>query len=428
MTLKVSFEATLLLIPSHDAGLREMLVSLSDVKNKIILYLTFKTRLSLPDNLIVIRCYNERQLTASLSWKKKVIGLLPAYITDFVDFALISLRVRKSKLSLRKLIKENNISHVIVSQDREIGPVYSTFLLKKEFDLKIILLSFAESAALDSIAKIRDEKFYYQKKLDWNSREWNGRYLSFFTKSAKKHIEKNCSKEINPFISGSTFCDLALLHSRHEFKRLIQMGANPNKYVVTGNGAHDKLFDAATEDPNEIINSYFPDKKKGFLLLAVPVYYEHALANYSTHVRLITDLIEELCKTGKPLLLALHPKADPKNYKNFINENVKIAIEPTYKLVPHCEVFISAFSSVTEWALCFDKAVILIDQLGLNYHHFFRQFNIPIVTKKECITSSVNSALLKKPSYEKRFVCDLAVIDGQAKQRIKDALGLDNGA
>ena len=417
---------SLLVIPSHDAGLQELLLSVKGMDRQVILLLTYYTHLQIPEHITVIRHGAKRKLADKKSWRQAVAKWLPNFMSSFIEHRIFSKQVAKRCAVLKALCQAHGITKILINNDRSAGFEYSAYLLRDSLDLTLIHLSFAASADINSIAFIRkNERYFYQKTPDWNTHIWDGRLLSFYPSAVKKHIQDNIGATINPFISGMSFCDFTLLQCEREKDRLLALGAQEERYYVTGQAVHDCLFESKNEDAQNILEQYQITSKQKFILLATPIYYELGFVSREAHDALISDLITELRRSNYPIIMTLHPKADPNDYQKFCGENVYVSHHLTYQILPHCEILVSAYSSVTEWALCLKKKILLVDQVGLNYDFFYKEFHLPVAKTTGHIWPSLQAALDEQPSYSEALLTKLPAIDGAALERIHGYINSD---
>lgn len=434
-----------LFVPQHMPALNEMiLVSKSLPEGKSVFFIYFY----LPDDkLAVIKENNSRVFyfgkERAVKKQGDIFSLIKCFIANtslgvyLVDSVFLGVltknlcdKIEKKSAFLRGLIKDNDIDKVVISTDRSVGIELSLAFLAKEMPMKIIVLSFAYSADVESIEKLRKLKLYHSDQTkNWNTNKLdNGKYLSFFKKFEKNAIERLKVNIKTPWVLGSGFSDCMLVDSEKEKNRLINMGGAAEKYIVTGQISHDRLFEEnkrALEIKERFLLQYEYSGSK-ILLVSLPQYYEHGLTGEVEHFSYISTMINLLSSFNCLLVLSLHPKMDVNNYRKFasVKNNVVITDERLDKIMPICDLFICTYSSTIAWAILCQKDVIIVDHIRLEYSDFFKEYSIPVVKDNNSLFIAVKRKLEleSKVHYPSELVRELSPFDGYSGRRISSFL------
>ena len=434
----------ILVLPSNDASLLEFIKLFE--KSKLlepIFYLDYpssqKSRL-MENSWIIEGKLKESETKSSglrKNAKKNIKKILDnTFIGVFVQTKLVKAKMAKKlaeKIKFKSKILENLISTYgidtcLISTDRSIGIEASLSYLSKRREIKLLVCSFAYSADFNSIYKLRATKIYkYPKYLVSENIHYNehlGNRLFFRPFEEKALSDLNIFPK-NPWVLGSGFSDLMLVDSEKEKNRLISLGGDPDRYIVTGVISHDSIFNSKYIENNlkkRIKKRYFKSDKP-LMILALPQYYEHGLCEKEAHFYILNELLKSLDSKYWNILISLHPKMDEKDYY-FIQEHYDVSLtqEDLSDFISSADIFLATFSSTVAWALICHIPTIIFDFIGLGYEDFFKGYSIPVVDNINDLGFEIERVINLDCPINFDKACELSPFDGKCLDRIERSI------
>jgi glycosyltransferase involved in cell wall biosynthesis len=256
--------------------------------------------------------------------------------------------------------------------------------------------------------------------------------LLFFTPVTTIMLARMNMLPPNPWTIGGGYSDCVTLIGEEDRDRYIEMGVVPEKLVVTGQPSLDPLYKAScgvSALRATLIKKYGLDADRKLLICAVPQLAEHGVLDWTTHWREIRFLIGALAQTGANVLLSLHPKSQPEQYRFLEGEyGVKILQESLGDVLPTADVFTATFSSTVRWAVLLGIPTLVFDFYNFNYDIFDHLAGVVKVTDKALLTDTLCRMLADPAWYEQlqrnqlQAARQIALFDGQANRRIIDLI------
>lgn len=443
---------SVLVVVPHDAALNEYVSIFKSTSQLIpIFYLGYKSRYVqiLKDSKI---CYYEPNENLNIKRNTFLTKLSDTFITKlkftldnsyigcflqssiFKRYLTTKLKVKLMKRlsSLDTIVTEHQISKVVLATDRSFGDEAAAILLAKQKSLDIILVSFAYSADFKSSYKLRDALIYSFLKgqpstvINKSSSLGHKAFYRSFESCALKELGVLSS---NPWILGMGHCSKMLVDSQREKNRLVKLGGNKEKYIVTGLTTHDSLY-------SQFINkSIYKTKLKeqyslNFdtnLFISLPQYFEHGLCEEAEHFLIINKMIDVLSQLDVNLFISLHPKMDRANYIHLDTKvNVHILDEPLSNNLICADIFLATYSSTVTWALMCDIPVVIFDHINLAYDDFYSEFLIPLALNNDELLIKVKKILLESNSKDHLITPNLkneiSPFDGKCLDRVVQAI------
>ena len=349
--------------------------------------------------------------------------------------------VFKNKLLLRlnkiydrigsELCNEEEIIKVVISNDRSAGLEAALNKWAMEQGIGVIIPPIAYASDFSAAIKLRKARIYGFVRSDIPKVTMEFSHGAVI-KSFYRPFETEALKEFgvlssNPWVLGSGHCDFMLVESEREKRRLIALGGDKEKMVVTGHLSHDSIWNALSNKDaikKSIIAKYKLSEDKPFVLLAAPQYWEHGLCDKKSHF----DIIEQLCQSlgaENNLIISLHPKMDRADYSYLEDKyRVKIVHESLRDVIVISDLFVATYSSTIAWALLCNKKVMIVDFIGLSYSSFYEEFEIDRI----CNTEQLKVAMqffdkedINRSNKDKEDLCGLlSPFDGACASRIID--------
>lgn len=176
--------------------------------------------------------------------------------------------------------------------------------------------------------------------------------------------------------AGSGLADCVMVEGERLYQTAVEAGVPAGKLVKTGRASSDIVYDnsmhAASLRP-EICRQFNLRPESRIVLCSVPQLAEHKLCSVDQHQREIEFLFETLGSLKNAnILLALHPKSKVEDYREPADRHGLVIADglTIEQLIPVCDIFVSAFSSTAVMAIGCGKPAVLLDLYGMGYNLF----------------------------------------------------------
>jgi len=228
-----------------------------------------------------------------------------------------------------------------------------------------------------------------------------------------------------PWIPNSGCSNAMLIESIALKKYWERAGLDPQKLSVTGSPIHDRMamvLDAHRERKEQLLAKYNLPHGRRLVLCALPF---SAFPNRVNHCEFATyeGLIEFIFDTFGAMkhwniIIRLHPRLDKHAFDVSRYSNIRIADEPTYELLPLCDLFVASGSATIRWALTCNKPVINYDIYQYGYSDFSSEPSVTLVQSKGAFQDALNMRELNSESLHHAPETNWGVLDGKACARI----------
>ncbi len=232
----------------------------------------------------------------------------------------------------------------------------------------------------------------------------------------------------NPWVLGGGHTTWVTVTGEEDRRRFASQGVPASRLRVTGNPSHDGLYRRARqagELRRALGQKYSLPAERPNLVCAVPHLVEHNLIEANQHWAETRSLVQALAGSGANLLLSLHPKSDPAQYRFLESEyEARILEEPLQEVLPVADLFAAGFSTTVLWAVLLGIPAVVIDTAGLGYDIYD---HLPGVIKVEGLDrlGPVLARCFNDPDYARSLrqaqadcAAQIAPFDGQACRRI----------
>ncbi len=201
----------------------------------------------------------------------------------------------------------------------------------------------------------------------------------------------------NPWVMGGGSSDVVCVDSEMTRSRYVAAGVSEGKLKVVGDIAYEQLHAAHTSRDQlreDLVSEYGLSKDKKTLVVAMPQFWEHGLADWGTHWRLAQQLVEQISESGCNILLSLHPKMELARYTPLEAKYAcRIVRQRLFELLPIADVFVGTFSSTIFWAILCGIPAVVTDPLRMNYPIFDELEHVTVVHAQERIGATIRSIL-----------------------------------
>ena len=234
----------------------------------------------------------------------------------------------------------------------------------------------------------------------------------------------------NPWCMGGGHSDFVAVSGPADRDTRIRDGVPAEKIVVTGETSFDFLFEAAQGKEALIAGiqqAYGLDVGKKRLLCCPPPLLEHHLTGAAEHWEHMHSLAGVLAETGANVLMALHPRCDPADYRWMEDSaNVRILEESLRDSLPAADIYVaSAESSTVRWAVLLGIPVVCLDFYSPFPHRLYDGFEGIVWVRDRAELPAVLRRLLEDAAHYEAVrraqlatARRIAVFDGQARRRL----------
>lgn len=177
-----------------------------------------------------------------------------------------------------------------------------------------------------------------------------------------------------PWTLHSGFADKLALESEAVRDYCISEGLPKERLVVTGSCTHDIITNVLIDSKKikrELCITMGLIPELPIILSALPpdsIYMGRSNYEFQNYA----DLLEFWCRSlakikDYNIVICLHPSVNADELMFIEKWGVKIAKEPTYKLIPLCDLFVASISATIQWAIACGVPVLNYDVYQYHY-------------------------------------------------------------
>jgi len=343
----------------------------------------------------------------------------------------------------RKYLLEINPVSIVLRGDRHLGNGWEPALIKagKELSIPRIVINYAYPTFVDDFINKRrrrsecdadlfstiKEKYPQQYVFDEQSKK-NVLYRPAYSIEA---MAENGMLPENPWVMGGSGSSLILIDGEFNKKLYLKHGVPEEKILVTGVGAHDKLFDKffnKEKIKKQIYEKYnFNFNEKLTICAPIQLYEERLMDKESAMVE-FDYLCRQLSTVQSCCLLSLHPRMERSLYEEAAKKyNIQIAQERLSDILPAADLFLAGFSSTVQWAVLCHIPTIILDFYDYNERIYQELRGVLLVDKGEFL-SSLEELLNDQYMYDRMVKANseqanlYSPFDGKCVERIVDII------
>lgn len=358
----------------------------------------------------LLRRYGVLTLPRAIGFVGKCFRLLGI---DSVADILATLRgLITGQRALARLRQLYPVEAIVVADDRSLGWEYGVLLSGRRLGIRSIGVPFALSDP-DADWLVRDGKPKYDPAAGWGLEQWLKRYVR---KYYNKNIRSKGGKErmfltagqawvqmmaggmfSQPWAYGGGFTDVAAVFGAFDRRKQISLGAPEDKLVVTGQSSMDLLYRSsrrAAQIRDELSRMYGLAPDRPIIICAVPQHLEHGLLAADDHWALVDRLLSELAATGANIVLSLHPRSKPADYKSFAAAHgAVIAQQPLIEIIAAGDLFVAAMSSTVRWAILLRIPAIVLDDFAMGGDSMFEGSGVCFLQQRDRLAETARDLL-----------------------------------
>lgn len=228
----------------------------------------------------------------------------------------------------------------------------------------------------------------------------------------------------NPWCMGNGPADIVCVDNAGTLERYAEEGVPRSKLHIVGDTAYDALFAsfAAREDLRaKMVSEGLIDADRKTVVIALPQFAEQGLMDWPEHWREIENLLRAVCACGHNVIVSLHPRVNPEDYRHLESQYpLRLATDPLKDILPVADVFVAVNSSTVFWSVLCGVPVVVLDYFGLDASLFADLDSLVYVRDRNAVGKAVTKAIFDAdPDFSadwKRLSRD-QVFDGQVVRR-----------
>ena len=440
---------------TYFTGLLPVAISLKKSRRYSPIFLFRRAYPTLPNDLD--RCrkeglsfhtnYSEAHNTA-----KKLLRKMPVFILSRLKYVrLIISRIISENFLIqtlllynqikffRQFISEHGISLVILPADNRYDQAAIVKAAHNEGVPVVVIPQFMASA-------LEWAEFVWGKR-EYNARSWANRFAcSLFPRWGYVHKGRRLmalpASQVFarewlgiapplPWILHSGYSDALAVESEAVREYCIAEGLLPEKIKVTGSSTHDIISATILKSAGkrlELCADLSLTDDRPMILSALPpdsLDMDRPQCDFKKY----DDLVEFWCRSLTAIktyniVICLHPSVTEQEMKHIERFGVKITKDPTYQLIPLCDIYVASISSTIQWAIACGKPVVNYDVYRYRYADYV---NVDGVISIEDKSDFVNT--LQRLTSDANYCAEIAArqsvhasrwgrLDGRAGDRL----------
>ncbi len=200
-------------------------------------------------------------------------------------------------------------------------------------------------------------------------RQYGKYYLSFLTAGQLAALSWLGEAYSAPWSFGGGWTQFVLAFSDQDRERFVAEGIKETKVLVTGQATLDPLYEARSRRPQErerLRRELNLKADQPLVIVAMPQHGEHGMAKWTDHLEACESLLRTLSGVEAEILVSLHPRANPDNYKNMMKRHgAHIIPVPLRQVIHAADVFVASHSSTVRWAILLRIPTLILDDHGI---------------------------------------------------------------
>ena len=310
--------------------------------------------------------------------------------------------IRQNRISLFVTLFDNAISHaelgILYSLKRKGIPIFLPYLVNYD------PVGNYEVIKNNPNYKLTEKSSWYEKRTFKKYKYLEYKGLHYYQAFSYRILEKYKMIPKVAWMQGGGVSSKVSVPNIAKLNRYKAFNIEDKKLCILPDIS---LFDLYTSyknlDLKEVIIRKYALNSNKIIIIALPNYLEHHLADETTHWKIIFNIIEATLKVSNSfsVLLSLHPSQKLESYK-FLEKkyNISILEERVKDILPVADIYISDESSTIPWAiLCGIKTLIVNYYMSYNLYPYLN--SIVYANKEDIISEKLEEIINTDVSFSK---------------------------
>jgi hypothetical protein len=356
---------------------------------------------------------------------KKLLRKMPVFIWSSLKYisqlvyennVFIQTRILHKQIKLiRQFINAQGISLVILPADNRYD---QAAIVKAAHDEKVPVVVIPQFMA----SALEWAEFVWENR-EYSARSWANRFAcSLFPRWGYVHKGRRLialpANQVFarewlgiapplPWILHSGHADALAVESAAVRDYCIAEGLPPEKIKVTGSSTHDNISEITSKSAEKRLELYtdlFLPTDRPMILSALPpdsLYMGRPQCDFKKY----DDLIEFWCRSLAAIktyniVICLHPSVTVREMKHIERFGIKVAKEPTYELIPLCDIFVASISATIQWAIACSKPVVNYDVYRCRYTDYVNVDGVISIEDKGDFVNALQRLTIDQNYYE----------------------------
>lgn len=227
----------------------------------------------------------------------------------------------------------------------------------------------------------------------------------------------------NPWTIGCGLSDVVCVDSAMTAERYLAEGVPAGKLRIVGAPEFDSLHQGTASRASSrqyIVDRYKLAAGKGIVVIALPQFAEQGVLSWDNHWSEIRYILAQLARTGRAILVSLHPRVEFDRYRFLEHEfGVQLSAEPLKKILPAADVFVAVNSSTLIWAVLCGIKTFMLDFYGLDSFEFTKFKSITPLKNRDRLYADLMTHLTVKVDFahDWKLLSRDRVFDGKVIER-----------
>lgn len=234
-----------------------------------------------------------------------------------------------------------------------------------------------------------------------------------------------------PWVLHSGFTDVLALENEAVREYCISEGLPEEQLVVTGSVIMDNIADILANSAKRKVELYtamelYPDRP--LIISALPPDFLY-VGRPDCEFQNYADFVEFWCRSlaaikGYNIIICLHPSVKFEEMSFIEKWGVKIASEPTYKMIPLGDLFVASISATIQWAIACGKPVLNYDVYQYHYPDYNNVGGVITVNTKLDYLDTLHRLTSEPEFFAELTACQLSDadrwgrLDGKSGERL----------
>lgn len=371
---------------------------------------------------------------------KDLFELLAEATLSRIQSRRMERRLRRQIQRLTPIIKKVRPVSIVTPGDRHLGWEPAVLAVARFLGVPVVIPPISQPALPENLSLIRKRRVDRASKFvrrRWPEHVWfnrhSNRFVSYYRPSVVRALHNVGVLSANPKGIGGGMASSVLVDGNWTVKRLTTWGVPKDKLVVTGKLEHDLLYQRHQNREtykNQVGERYQLAQNSPIVIAALPQLGEHHILPWDQHWLVQHEICRTLSKYFDNVLLSLHPKMEPDQYR-FLEEKYGVILlrDRLDEVLPAADVFVVGQGSSTAlWSILCEIPTVVCDWYGLDLRAFESFESLKLIKSVEDFRAIIDrlscSASYRRQLSDKAVMekASISPFDGLSTDRILSAV------